>query len=280
MSTVKKISGKVSAVAVAFVMLICVLAGFPSRAVAEEKEMDFAAMSEELAFLINEAREDAGLEPLKIVPYLCDISQIRARECITLFSHERPDYISDFIIDDKGEKYFGFETAIDLNLVPFMWAGENIAAGNSTPQATFEQWKASPSHWGVIMNPNYTHLGVSVTYEENDARNHHYYWEALFIGCGLDLKNQYSPRRERVRPVSTGDINGDGEIDSFDLITINKYLAQKTEFNELQMDSADLLKDGIVNSDDAEVLKMYLLGECATLPMTFYMLLKIYKERK
>ena len=34
MSTVKKISGKVSAVAVAFVMLICVLAGFPSRAVA------------------------------------------------------------------------------------------------------------------------------------------------------------------------------------------------------------------------------------------------------
>jgi len=280
MSTVKKKSGKVSAVAVAFVMLICVLAGFPSRAVAEEKEMDFAAMSEELAFLINEAREDAGLEPLKIVPYLCDISHIRARECITLFSHDRPDYISDFIIDDKGEKYFGFETAIDINLVPFMWAGENIAAGNSTPQATFEQWKQSASHWGVIMNPNYTHLGVAVTYEENDASNYHYYWEALFIGCGLELKNQYSPKRERVRPISTGDINGDGRIDSFDLITINKYLAQETEFNELQMESADLLDDGTVNSDDAEVLKMYLLGECDTLPMTFEMLLKIYKERK
>ena len=280
MSTVKKISGKVSAVAVAFVMLICVLASFPSRAVAEEKEMDFAAMSEELAFLINEAREDAGLEPLKIVPYLCDISHIRARECITLFSHDRPDYISDFIIDDNGEKYFGFETAIDFNLVPFIWAGENIAAGNQTPQATFDQWKDSPSHWGVIMNPNYTHLGVSVTYEENDASNYHYYWEALFIGCGLELKNQYSPRRERVRPISTGDINGDGKIDSFDLITINKYLAQETEFNELQMESADLLKDGAVNSDDAEVLKMYLLGECDTLPMTFEMLLKIYKERK
>ena len=280
MSTVKKLSGKVSAVVVAFVMLICVLASFPSRAVAEEKEMDFAAMSEELAFLINEAREDAGLEPLKIVPYLCDISHIRARECITLFSHDRPDYISDFIIDDNGEKYFGFETAIDFNLVPFMWAGENIAAGNQTPQATFDQWKDSPSHWGVIMNPNYTHLGVSVTYEENDASNYHYYWEALFIGCGLELKNQYSPRRERVRPISTGDINGDGKIDSFDLITINKYLAQETEFNELQMESADLLNDGTVNFDDAEVLKMYLLGECDTLPMTFEMLLKIYKERK
>lgn len=280
MSTVKKISGKVSAVAVAFVMLICVLASFPSRAVAGEKEMDFAAMSEELAFLINEAREDAGLEPLKIVPYLCDISHIRARECITLFSHDRPDYISDFIIDENGDKYFGFETAIDFNLVPFMWAGENIAAGNQTPQATFDQWKQSASHWSVIMNPNYTHLGVAVTYEENDASNYHYYWEALFIGCGFELKNQYSPKRERVRPISTGDINGDGRIDSFDLITINKYLAQETEFNELQMESADLLNDGTVNSDDAEVLKMYLLGECDTLPMTFEMLLKIYKERK
>ena len=46
------------------------------------------------------------------------------------------------------------------------------------------------------------------------------------------------------------------------------------------MESADLLNDGTVNSDDAEVLKMYLLGECDTLPMTFEMLLKIYKERK
>ena len=33
-------------------------------------------------------------------------------------------------------------------------------------------------------------------------------------------------------------------------------------------------------ADDAEVLKMYLLGECDTLPMTFDMLLKIDKERK
>lgn len=280
MSTVKKITGKISAVAVAFAVLICVLASFPSKAVAEDKEMDFAAMSEELAFLINEAREDAGLEPLKIVPYLCDISHIRVRECINLFSHNRPDYIPDYTIDENGDKYFGFETAIDCNLVPFMWAGENIAAGNSTPEATFEQWKESPTHWNVIMNPNYTHLGVAVTYEQNDAENRHYYWEALFIGCGLELKNQYSPRRERVKPVSTGDINGDGNIDSFDLITINKYLAQETEFNELQMESADLLKDGAVNSDDAEVLKMYLLGECDTLPMTFEMLLKIYKERK
>lgn len=280
MSTTKKLSKKVSAAAVAFVMMLCVLVSFPSKAVAGEKEMDYAAMAEELAFLINEAREDEGLAPLKIVPYLCDISHIRARECITLFSHDRPDYISDFVIDDNGEKYFGFETAIDFNLVPFMWAGETIASGNATPQATFQQWKDSPSHWKVIMNPNYTHLGVAVTYEQNDAENNHYYWEALFIGCGLELKNQYSPRRERIKPISTGDINGDGEIDSFDLITINKYLAEETEFNELQLESADLLKDGNITSDDAEVLKMYLLGECDTLPMTFDMLLKIYKERK
>ena len=105
-------------------------------------------------------------------------------------------------------------------------------------------------------------------------RNYQFFLLPLLVAVMALLPLQVSAVELR------GDINGDGTIDSFDLITINKYLAQKTEFNELQMESADLLKDGIVNSDDAEVLKMYLLGECDTLPMTFDMLLKIYKERK
>ena len=41
-----------------------------------------------------------------------------------------------------------------------------------------------------------------------------------------------------------------------------------------------MLDDDEVNADDAEVLAMYLLGECDTLPVTAEMLLKMLKEWK
>lgn len=282
MSIIKKLLGRVSAAMVAFVMMFCVLASFPTKVVAEDKEnkKDFAAMSDEMAVLINEAREKAGLEPLLVVPYLCDIAYIRALECTRLFSHNRPSDILDYRVENDGEKYFGFDTAIDVSIVPFMWAGENLAAGNPSTEGTFEQWERSEGHWKNIVNPNYTHIGIAVVYEENDPDNLYYYWETLFIGCGLELKNQYLPETIKVRPVSSGDINGDGEINSFDLITINKYLAGMKELNKLQLESADMLKDGKVDADDADVLAMYILGDCDTLPITAEMLLKMLKERK
>ena len=279
MSTMKKLSGRISAVVVAFAMMFCVLASFPTKAVAEDKQ-DLSARCGEVVVLINEARTDAGLEPLKIVPYLCDIAYIRATECTRMFSHTRPSDIIDYREEKNGEKYFGFDTAIDVSIVPFLWAGENLAAGNSSAEATFEQWKASEGHWKNIMNPNYTHIGIAAVYAEEDPNNFHYYWETLFIGCDIELKNQYLPETVRERPVSSGDINGDGEINSFDLITLNKFLAGKKELNTLQLESADMLDDDEVNADDAEVLAMYLLGECDTLPVTAEMLLKMLKERK
>ncbi|MBO4523517.1 MAG: SCP-like extracellular [Ruminococcus sp.] len=282
MSTMKYFLEKVSAVMVAFTMLFCMLASFPTEVVAEDKEnkKDFAAMCDEMAVLINEKREEAGLAPLLVVPYLCDIANIRAVECTRLFSHDRPSDILDYRVEINGEKYFGFDTAIDVSIVPFMWAGENLAAGNSSVEATYMQWENSEGHRKNIFNPNYTHIGIAVVYKENDPDNLHYYWTTLFIGCGIELKNQYLPETIKERPVSSGDINGDGEINSFDLITLNKYLAGMKELNKLQLESADMLKDGTVNSDDADVLAMYILGECDTLPITAEMLLKMLKERK
>ncbi len=266
MSTMKRFAHRIAAAAVSVVMMFCVLVSFPSGTVAEETK-DFAAMAEEVAFLINEERASADLAPLKIVPYLCDIACIRAIESVAKFSHDRPEDIGDYTYDDEGNKYYGFETAINCDLIPFVWAGENLARGNSTPKATFDQWKASEGHYQNIMNPNYTHLGVAVIYGMNADGKWNYYWETLFIGCGIDLMGQYLPERELVKPVSTGDINGDGTIDSFDLIMLNKFLDGRIELNKLQVESADLYDDGSVTAADADVLIGYILGENDTIPV-------------
>ncbi len=42
----------------------------------------------------------------------------------------------------------------------FSTAGENIAAGQQSPQAVMQAWMNSPGHCSNIMNPSFTELGV------------------------------------------------------------------------------------------------------------------------
>lgn len=54
---------------------------------------------------------------------------------------------------------------------PSAW-GENIALGQSTPDAVMSSWMTSPGHCANIMNPSFTELGVGY-YEGN-------YWVQVF----------------------------------------------------------------------------------------------------
>lgn len=272
MSTIKKLSCKITAVTISFIMILCVLVSFPVS-VSAENEIDYPGMAESLAYFINIEREKAGLEPLKVVPYLNSLAAVRALECTIKFSHDRPEYS----IDENGEEYYGFDSVIDYSLVPWLWAGENIAAGNSNAEATCAQWMASDDHRLAILNPHYTHLGVALCYVENDPNpdHYHYYWDAIFIGCGIEFEGQYTPKSTRIVPKSPGDVNGDGVVNTFDLITINKYLANEISLNDLQLESADVLGDGKITSYDATVLRKFILGECHTLPITTDMVMDI-----
>lgn len=244
----------ISAVSAFIFMLYCVSA-FPMKSSGEE-EVNYRELAEQIVVLVNEARAEEGLDPVYMVPYLCDVSYVRARETISYFSHDRPD----------GQSFI---TAMDDGLVNYSIAAENIAGGNSTPEATFEQWRNSPKHWATIMNPEYTHIGVAVTFEPNSQLK--WYWEQLFValdtGSQTSLDGQYIPERNMIVPKSSGDVNGDGEIDLYDVITIEKYLNEGEELNDLQLRSADVLADGKVNSSDVRALRYYVLGDCESLPI-------------
>ena len=254
MSSIKNLKKRIVSVMSALVVAFCCGRVFPAKAVIVD-ETDLKFMADRMIVLVNEARAEAGLEPLFMVPYLCDMAAVRSREIIFDFGHIRAE---------TGEN---FASIIDTNLVPYMRAAENIAAGSSTPEEAFEQWKNSPNHWKAIINPNYTHIGVGVAYDENST--YKWYWEQLFVTVDGELDGQSIPERYKTVPASSGDLNGDSDIDPFDIITINKYLAGEIKyFNDLQAESADMLKDGVITSADIMVLKKYLLGEYDKLPMT------------
>ena len=51
-------------------------------------------------------------------------------------------------------------------------AGENIAAGSPTAEATMQQWMGSPGHCSNIMGGNFVHLGVGYAFADTNKYRH------------------------------------------------------------------------------------------------------------
>jgi len=81
------------------------------------------------------------------------------------FSHQSPTYGSPFSM----MKNFG---------ISYRTAGENIAAGQQTPQEVVTAWMNSPGHRANILNKSFTHIGVG--YAKGGSYGH--YWTQMFIG--------------------------------------------------------------------------------------------------
>lgn len=223
---------------------------------ASDDETDYTAMAEKVVFLVNEARTEAGLEPIYAVPYLNELAEERAEECI-----------GNPIQARIAGNYF--ISIVDYEIAPWSEASENTASGMATAEETFDYWKNSPSHWEAIMNPDFTHMGVGVTYDSENG----WYWEQIFIQVDVferpdgDIEGQYLPDEYQVSATVAGDINGDGMIDSFDYVLLCRYINNQVTLNTQQIKCADVLRDGNVSYSDATVLRKYILGENVELPV-------------
>lgn len=116
--------------------------------------------------LVNIERAKEGLKPLKKDDTLTGLSDIRAKETVTLFEHKRPN----------GTKW---STILKENNVSYTNAGENIASGYSTPEDVVNAWMNSEGHRANIMSKTYEKIGVSC-YIDNNSQDK-YYWAQLFI---------------------------------------------------------------------------------------------------
>ena len=58
--------------------------------------------------------------------------------------------------------------------------GENLAAGQESAEATFAQWRDSPSHRELMLDENFKAVGLARAY--NVETEYDWYWTAEFGG--------------------------------------------------------------------------------------------------
>ena len=113
-----------------------------------EPEMSVEEMASEVIRLTNIERVKAGRSPLQYHAGLQRAAMVRAEEITRKFSHIRPDGT------DSSTALYENGVACD--------GGENIAAGQKTPEAVVRAWMNSSGHKATMMQQSITHIGVGV----------------------------------------------------------------------------------------------------------------------
>ena len=128
-----------------------------------EKNMAEENYADEIVRLVNQERVKAGLKEVTPDKQIENAALVRAKEIEVLFSHTRPNGSS-------------FSSILNENGISFRGAGENIAWGQSSPEAVMDAWMNSEGHRANILNPNFKKIGVG--YYRNFAGRKH--WTQLF----------------------------------------------------------------------------------------------------
>ncbi len=118
----------------------------------------------EVIRLVNEIRVQNGLGKLTEDWELSRVARYKSQDMLDngYFSHTSPIYGSPFTM----MKSFG---------LTYKTAAENIAKGQSTPQAVVNAWMNSSGHRSNILNSSFTKIGVGYVKNGN-------YWTQMFIG--------------------------------------------------------------------------------------------------
>lgn len=132
-----------------------------------QSQSSVSAYEQKVVDLTNQERSKQGLPALKINTALSKMARDKSADMRDkgYFSHQSPTYGSPFdMMNAYGIKYSA--------------AGENIAAGQPTPQAVVTAWMNSPGHRANILSKNYTEIGVGYV----KGGSYGSYWTQEFIG--------------------------------------------------------------------------------------------------
>ena len=128
------------------------------------------AMASEVIRLTNIERAKAGRSALIYNASLQRGAMMRAKEISIKFSHERPNGESfTTILNECGAGHI---------------SGENIAAGQKSPELAVKAWMNSQGHKLTMLDKENLYIGVGF-YQDNDGR---YYWVQNFADGNPDEK--------------------------------------------------------------------------------------------
>lgn len=129
------------------------------------------SFAEQVITIVNAERAITGCNPLTINNMLVTAAQGHSQDMAQndFFSHNGSNGSSPW---DRMEAA-GYS---------FSAAGENIAAGQETPEDVMTSWMNSSGHRANILNCNFEDIGVGYVYLENDTgeTNYHHYWTQVF----------------------------------------------------------------------------------------------------
>lgn len=125
------------------------------------------SIEQQVVNLVNGERAKVGISPVKLDTELSKVAALKSKDMRdkVYFSHTSPTYGSPFDM----MKTYG---------ITYKYAGENIAAGQTSAESVMNSWMNSPGHKANILNKNYTHIGVG--YAKGGTYTH--YWTQEFIG--------------------------------------------------------------------------------------------------
>ena len=120
----------------------------------------------QLLNLINNKRQENGLNQLETLPKLQEVAILKADDMVKnmYFAHESPTYGSPFNMMQN----FG---------ITYKTAGENIA-GNSTIDGALNSWLESESHKKNILSTEYNYIGIGIA----PSQRYGYVIVVMFIG--------------------------------------------------------------------------------------------------
>lgn len=131
---------------------------------------DMNAYAYQVLDLVNRERANAGLRPLVMDEELLKSAMLRAGETSVFWDHTRPNGDDCFTVSPKAY-------------------GENIAAGQWSPDAVMESWMNSPGHRGNILGESWNSIGIGCFKSSSGML----YWVQLF---GTSTGSNPAPRAD------------------------------------------------------------------------------------
>lgn len=124
--------------------------------------------------LVNIERTKRGLMPLEISFELSEIARKRSVDMANGLPFDH------YYLDDSRNR-IGEAIAYQMMKqrgIRYFMAGENIAAGQDTPQDVVDAWMNSPGHRANILRPEFTSIGVGFT--DETITIYDTYWTQIF----------------------------------------------------------------------------------------------------
>ena len=137
-----------------------------------DNQTDVGGFERRVVELVNQERAAAGLDALAVDSQLDRAADLHNRQMVEADSmqHQLP---GEAKLKDR------------VGATGYNWSrvGENIAAGQQSPEEVVDGWMNSPGHRQNILNPEFTHIGIGYDNAPDDINNsndYDTYWTQVF----------------------------------------------------------------------------------------------------